>query len=280
MMVPGALIVCDGVALAGNGRLQAALQLGLKSIPIIVVENLSDADRRAYVIADNRLAQNAGWDPDILAIELQGLLDFGFDDLELTGFSLGEIDGILSDAAEKSSFEPGPENSLPETFGAAVSRSGDLWILGAHRLICGDAQNEADYDRVLAGRPADLVLTDPPYNVPIKGHVSGLGKIQHTEFAMASGEMSESEFKLFLSTFLSHAKAHSRAAAILFVAFLAWVMAFVGAIRGVARWAQGVRLPTTASDAYAEPSTSGVRSAPWRVLRELRYKAPAHIEGW
>ncbi|WP_425905516.1 site-specific DNA-methyltransferase [Nitrobacter sp. TKz-YC02] len=215
------LIVCDGVAIAGNGRLQAALQLGLKSIPIIVVKNLSDADLRAYVIADNRLAQNAGWDPDVLAIELQSLLDLGFDDLELTGFSLGEIDGILSDAAEKSPLEPGPEDSLPEHFGAAVSRPGDLWILGAHRLICGDAQNEADYDRVLAGKPADLVLTDPPYNVPIKGHVSGLGKIQHAEFAMASGEMSESEFTGFLATFLAHAKAHSKAAAILFV-FMDW----------------------------------------------------------
>jgi ParB-like chromosome segregation protein Spo0J len=131
------LIVCDGVAIAGNGRLQAALQLGLKSIPIIVVKNLSGAEIRAYVIADNRLAQNAGWDPDVLAIELQGLIDLGFDDLELTGFSLGEIDGILSDAAEKSPLEPGPEDSLPEHFEAAVSRPGDLWILGAHRLICG-----------------------------------------------------------------------------------------------------------------------------------------------
>lgn len=215
------LVVCDGVVLAGNGRLQAALQLGLESIPIIVVQNLSDAARRAYVLADNKLAQNAGWDPDILAIELQSLLDVGFDDLELTGFSLGEIDSILVDAAEKGDVEPGPEDSLPEERVAAVSRRGDLWNLGAHRLICGDAQNEADYDRVLAGRRADLVLTDPPYNVRIGGHVSGLGKARHSEFAMASGEMSETEFTLFLSTFLTHAKTHSKVASILFV-FMDW----------------------------------------------------------
>ena len=100
----------------------------------------------------------------------RAFLYLGFADLELTGFSLGEIDGILSDAAEKSPLEPGPEDSLPEHSGVAVSRPGDLWILGAHRLICGDAQNEADYVRVLAGKPADLVLTDPPYNVPITRH--------------------------------------------------------------------------------------------------------------
>jgi ParB-like chromosome segregation protein Spo0J len=172
------LVVCRGVVVAGNGRLQASLQLGLKSIPIIVVETLSDAERRAYVLADNKLAENAGWDRDILAIELQGLLDLEFDDPELTGFSLGEIDGILSDASEKSATEPGPEDSLPAEKIAAVSRLGDLWLLGSHRVLCGDARIEADYRRVLAGRSADLVLTDPPYNVRIDGHVSGLGKAE------------------------------------------------------------------------------------------------------
>ena len=215
------LVVCRGVVIAGNGRLAASLQLGLESIPIVVVETLSEAERRAYVLADNKLAENAGWDPDILAIELQGLLDAEFDDLELTGFSLGEIDGILSDASEKSASEPGPEDSLPDERDATVSRRGDLWILGSHRLICGDARNETDYRRVLAGRLADLVLTDPPYNVRISGNVSGLGKAQHSEFAMASGEMSEAEFTLFLSTFLALAKSNSIIAAILFV-FMDW----------------------------------------------------------
>ncbi len=119
-------VVCRGVVIAGNGRLAASLQLGLESITIVVVETLSEAERRAYVLADNKLAENAGWDPDILAIELQGLLDVEFDDLELTGFSLGEIDGILSDASEKSATEPGPEDSLPDERRATVSRRGDV----------------------------------------------------------------------------------------------------------------------------------------------------------
>ena len=215
------LVVCRGEVLVGNGRLQASNLLGLKLVPIIVVESLSEAERRAYVLADNRLAEKAGWDRELLAIELQGLLDLQFDDPELTGFSLGEIDGILSDASEKDAAEPGPENSLPTTNAAAVSRRGDLWHLGPHRLTCGDARDEADYRRVLAGRPADLVLTDPPYNVRIDGHVSGLGKVQHSEFAMASGEMSEEQFTAFLTKCIGLAKDHCGDGAILFV-FMDW----------------------------------------------------------
>ena len=173
------------------------------------------------MLADNKLAELAGWDPDILAIELQGLLDVEFEDLELTGFSLGEIDNILSDASEKSAAEPGPENAIPDEVGAAVSRFGDLWNLGSHRLMCGDARNETDYQRLLDGRRADVVLTDPPYNVRIGGNVSGLGKARHSEFAMASGEMSEAEFTAFLSAFLALAKTYSIAGAILFV-FMDW----------------------------------------------------------
>jgi DNA modification methylase len=215
------LVSNDREVIAGHGRLRAAQQLGLTSVPIVILATMSETDRRAYVLADNKLAENAGWDRDILAIELQGLLDVEFDDPELTGFSLGEIDGILSDASEKSAPEPGPEDFLPADKEAAVSRPGDLWVLGPHRLLCGDARVETDYRRVLAGRSADLVLTDPPYNVRIDGHVSGLGKAQHSEFAMASGEMSEAEFTLFLSTFLGLAKAHSCDGAILFV-FMDW----------------------------------------------------------
>jgi DNA modification methylase len=193
----------------------------MTSVPIVVLATMSEAERRAYVLADNKLAENAGWDPDILAIELQGLLDLEFDDPELTGFSLGEIDNILSDASEKGTPEPGPEDAVPATKVTAVSRLGDLWLLGPHRLLCGDARLEIDYHRILAGRPADLVLTDPPYNVRIDGHVSGLGKARHSEFAMASGEMSETEFTAFLSTFLGLAKNHSCNGAILFV-FMDW----------------------------------------------------------
>jgi hypothetical protein len=128
---------------------------------------------------------------------------------------------ILDEASEKKPVEPGPEDQIPPVVAAPVSRKGDLWTLGSHRLLCGDARIDADYARLLEGKIADLVLTDPPWNLRIDGNVSGLGKVRHTEFAMASGEMSEAEFIAFLSTFLSCAKAHSQDGAILFV-FMDW----------------------------------------------------------
>jgi DNA modification methylase len=208
--------------IAGHGRLAAAKLLGLASVPIVVLADMTEADRRAYVIADNKLAELAGWDRDTLAIELQFLQDVQFEDIEVTGFSLGEIDLILDEASEKSPQEPGPEDEIPaKAAQGVVSRMGDLWILGNHRLLCGDARAPSDYQRLLEGQSADVVLTDPPFNVPIDGHVSGLGKVKHQEFAMASGEMSEREFTGFLSTFLGCAKACSKDGAILFV-FMDW----------------------------------------------------------
>jgi len=181
--------------IAGHGRLAAAKLLGLASIPIVVLADMTEADRRAYVIADNKLAELAGWDRDTLAIELQFLQDVQFEDIEVTGFSLGEIDIILDEASEKSPQEPGPEDAIPaKSPHNIVSRAGDLWVLGNHRLLCGDARDSSIYQRLLDGQMADVVLTDPPFNLPIEGHVSGLGKVKHQEFAMASGEMSEQEF--------------------------------------------------------------------------------------
>jgi DNA modification methylase len=215
------LVTGDFEVVAGHGRLQAAKSLGLETVPVVALDTLSGADKKALIIADNRIAELAGWDRDILAIEYQGLLDLQFDDIEVTGFSLGEIDTILDDASEKKPVEPGPEDVLPPVVAAPVSRKGDLWILGAHRLLCGDARSDGDYARLLGDETADLVLTDPPFNVRVDGNVSGLGKVRHEEFAMASGEMSEAEFTAFLSTFLRHSKAHSRGGAILFV-FMDW----------------------------------------------------------
>jgi DNA modification methylase len=225
------LISADREVIAGHGRLRAAQLLGLSAVPIVVLATMSDADRRAYILADNKLAENAGWDRDILAIELQGLLDDKFEDLELTGFSLGEIDNILIDAADKSPAEPGPEDAAPVKRETAVSRHGDLWVLGSHRLLCGDARVSDDYERILAGSKADLVMTDPPYNCRIKGNVSGLGKNQHPEFAMASGEMSETEFTEFLSTFLRLAKVNAADGSILFV-FMDWRNLFELSVAG------------------------------------------------
>lgn len=215
------LITDDFEVVAGHGRLQAAKSLGLELVPVIALDTLSGADKKALIIADNRIAELAGWDRDILAIEYQGLLDLQFDDIEVTGFSLGEIDTILDEASEKTPVGPGPEDLLPPVVTAPVSRKGDLWILGSHRLLCGDARSDSDYARLLGDEAADLVLTDPPFNVRVDGNVSGLGKVRHQEFAMASGEMSEAEFTAFLSTFLSHSTARSRSGAILFV-FMDW----------------------------------------------------------
>jgi hypothetical protein len=215
------LVTDDFEVVAGHGRLEAAKSLGMQLVPVVAISSLSEADKKAIRIADNRIAELSNWDRDILAIEYQGLHDLQFDDIEVTGFSLGEIDIILDEASEKKPVGPGPEDHLPPVIAAPVSRKGDLWILGSHRLLCGDARCESDYVRLLEGDSADLVLTDPPFNVRIDGNVSGLGKVRHDEFVMASGEMSEAEFTEFLSTFLGCAKAHSRDGAILFV-FMDW----------------------------------------------------------
>jgi DNA modification methylase len=215
------IITDDFEVVAGHGRLEAAKSLGMQLVPVVAISSLSEADKKAIRIADNRIAELSHWDRDILAIEYQALDDLQFDDIEVTGFSLGEIDIILDEASEKKPVGPGPEDDLPPVVAAPVSRKGDLWILGSHRLLCGDARIHADYARLLKGESADLVLTDPPFNVKIDGNVSGLGKVRHDEFAMASGEMSEVEFTEFLSNFLGHAKAHSKDGAILFV-FMDW----------------------------------------------------------
>jgi hypothetical protein len=192
------LVTDDFEVVAGHGRLQAAKSLAMQLVPVVALSSLSEADKKALIIADNRIAELSNWDRDILAIEYQSLHDLQFDDLEVTGFSLGEIDTILDEASEKQPIGPGPEDDLPPVVAAPVSRQGDLWIMGSHRLVCGDARSDKAYARLLDGKSADLVLTDPPFNVRIDGNVTGLGKVRHEEFAMASGEMSEAEFTAFL----------------------------------------------------------------------------------
>ena len=185
----------NGNVIAGHGRIEAARLLGIKDVPVLCLDHLTDAQKRAYVIADNKLAENAGWDTELLAIELQGLLDLNIDfDIELTGFETGEIDVLLaSETAAESETVP-----LPETDGPAVSRPGDLWLIGKHRLLCGDALNPDDWQVLMGKDKAQMIFVDPPYNVPIAGHVSGLGAVRHREFAMASGEMSQDAFTEFL----------------------------------------------------------------------------------
>lgn len=212
------LISDDGKIIAGHGRVMAAKDLGINEVPVVRLSHLSPEERRAYVLADNKLALNAGWDTEVLAIELHALIDLDFD-VSLTGFSLAEIDFALDharDASPQSSNEAAdriPE--LPD--GPPVTRPGDLWHLGRHRLLCGDARSTADVERLIAGTPVDLIFTDPPYNVPIDGNVGGLGAIKHREFAFASGEMSQEEFTGFLTTTLGNAAASAKDGAIAFV---------------------------------------------------------------
>lgn len=192
------VLVDDGrQIIAGHGRVEAAKLLGIETVPTCRLSHLSEAEKRAYILADNRLAERAGWDRELLAIELQGLIELDLD-IELTGFETAEIDLILEDAREART-TCGPEDAVPEPpLGPAVSRGGDLWLLGSHRLLCGDARDQASYDALLEGAKAEFVFTDPPYNVAIDGHVCGLGRVHHREFAMAAGEMSAAEFTAFL----------------------------------------------------------------------------------
>jgi len=214
------LIGEDGEIIAGHGRVEAAKLLGLDSVPTVRLPHLSAAQRRAYVLADNKLALNAGWDRELLAIELQGLIDIDFD-VELTGFSPTEIDLVLDEAREGSpngSTEAEDQVSFPiDDQTSAVTRAGDVWYLGRHRLICGDARDQGVFNLLMGDERADLIFTDPPYNVPIDGHATGLGRIRHREFAMGVGEMSAEAFTSFLQQTLGHAAALARNGAIAFV---------------------------------------------------------------
>jgi DNA modification methylase len=212
------LVDDDDMILAGHGRFQAAKLLGLDAVPAIRISQLTEAQKRAFVLADNKLSERAGWDRELLAVELGELAvmlpDLGLS-VDLTGFEVGEIDAILTDVEEDKAASRGDEViPLPEK---PVSRLGDLWVLGRHRLLCGDARDPAALRALLGNEPADMVFTDPPYNVRIDGHVLGKGRHRHAEFAMASGEMSEGEFTAFLQQVLGNAAAASRNGALHFV---------------------------------------------------------------
>lgn len=192
------LIDEEGGIVAGHGRVAAAKQLGIAEVPTIVLGHLTPAERRAYVIADNRLAELAGWDREILKIEFQALAELDLDfDLEITGFETAELDLLLDDSAGEDAADPADEMPEPEP-GPAVTQPGDVWVLGKHRLICGDARDPATYAALMGADRARAVFTDPPYNVKIDGHVCGYGAVKHREFAMASGEMDAGTFTAFL----------------------------------------------------------------------------------
>ncbi len=201
------LIDAEGNLIAGHGRVEAAKRLGLKEVPTICLVKMSKDDIRAYVIADNRLAENAGWDDELLALELGALNDLKIDyDLTLTGFELPEIDVILQGIGDDpDSGAQDPADQVPEvSSGPPVTLPGEIWEIGKHRLICGDSTKRETYAALLGEARAAMVFCDPPYNVPVSGHICGSGKVQHRDFAMASGEMSETEFTRFLKSVFEH----------------------------------------------------------------------------
>ena len=211
------LIDAEGMILAGHGRVEAARQLGLSTVPCLRIEHMTPDEKRAYVIADNRLALNAGWDEEMLATELELLLETDLDfDIGVLGFEPGEIDLLADGLAPAEPGDPADE-CLPELQGPVVSQPGDLWMLGEHRILCADAREAGAYHRLMKGELAEMVFIDPPYNVPVDGHVCGSGRIRHREFAMASGEMSAAQFTQFLRTVFEHLVTHTGDGAIHFV---------------------------------------------------------------
>jgi hypothetical protein len=213
------LIDKDDAIIAGHGRIEAAKLLKLESVPCIRIEHMTEAQIRAYVIADNKLALNAGWDEEILATELQHLMtaEISFD-IGVIGFEPAEIDTLVEGLSPEDDGDP-KDDALPEVEESEepVTQPGDLWLLGPHRLLCGDATDVTVFERLMAGKRAQMVFTDPPYNVPVDGHVCGLGAVKHREFAMASGEMSPAEFTEFLKTVFGHLADNTIDAAIHFV---------------------------------------------------------------
>lgn len=180
----------QGVVLAGAARLAVALEGGFDLVPVIRIEHLTEAQKRAYMIADNRLAEEAVWDRQLLREELGVLIDLGFE-LELTGLDTIEIDTLLS----FDDTDPGEDNiELPDEDVRPVSRPGDCWHNGDHRLFHGDSTQGASYERVLEGRLAQLIVTDPPFGNAIANNVSGLGRVKHANFIAGSGEQSLPEF--------------------------------------------------------------------------------------
>jgi DNA modification methylase len=183
-----------GNLVCGHGRLEAARLNGETVVPVISLGQMSEADRQAYIIADNRLAEEAQWSKSLLRSELTGLIELGYE-VELTGFDTFEIDGILSIGDE----EPAEDIiELPAEWHVPMSRLSDVWEIGGHRLIVGDARDPAVYERLLAGERAQMVITDPPYGCKIANNVSGNGKVKHQDFVMGAGEESLPEFAMTL----------------------------------------------------------------------------------
>ena len=194
------LIDETGSIIAGHGRVMAARKLAIADVPSIRLTHLTEAQKKAYVIADNKLALNAGWDDEMLAVELTDLKDMGFD-LDLTGFSTDEIEALLAPVGTEGLTD---EDAVPELPEAPVTVLGDVWLLGKHRLMCGDSTSIDAVDKLMAGGGADMFLTDPPYNVAYggaggnaanKNKVDGGNRNTNT---ILNDDMSDDAFRQFL----------------------------------------------------------------------------------
>jgi 16S rRNA G966 N2-methylase RsmD len=193
------LIDANNTIIAGHGRKAAAELLGIKEVPTIRLDGLTKEQIRAYLILDNKVAENAEWNREALAVELQELLAIDCLDITITGFEIAEIDLILEEAKGAPEEETPPEPVFDQQ---PVTQPGGLWLLNKHRAICANSLHQTTYRQLMGNRRAAMVFTDPPFNVRIDGHATGNGSIKHREFAMASGEMSEAEFVAFLTTSL------------------------------------------------------------------------------
>ncbi len=188
------LIDDEGLIIAGHGRVQAAQKLNLKTVPTICLDYLTEAQKKAYVIADNRLALNAGWDFDMLKVELNDLNDLEFD-VSLLGFDDREINDILADPTEGLV----DEDSTPDLVEDPITVEGDMWLLGNHRLMCGDSTSIDAVDKLMDGNKADMMFTDPPYNVAFNGRSGKFDVIKNDD-------LEESEFNNFIDSFISIVK--------------------------------------------------------------------------
>ena len=195
------LIDGGGNVIAGHGRVLACKTLGQSEVPTICLDHLTPVQAKAFMIADNRLSENSSWDEQLLSQSLKELSSIELDfQIDVTGFDMGEIDVRIESLDQPSSDKPDSVDQFMKAKEPAVTQEGDLWLLGKHRILCGNSLLPENYSTLMAGKLATIVFEDPPYNVKIQGHVGGKGKIRHREFAMAVGEMTQVEFTSFLKT--------------------------------------------------------------------------------
>jgi DNA modification methylase len=204
------LVDVHGVVITGHARLEAAMRLGMTELPVLVAEHWTKTQVRAYRLADNELSRAATWDLNLLQVELSHIIEIGEVPIEILGWSTGEIDVLLEGPKDD---RPDPDDHVPEVSERSVARSGDVWLLGRHRLLCGSSLEPECWVRLMDGKTAHMVLTDAPFNVRVNGHISGSNRFE--EFAMASGEMSPAEFTEFNATYLRNMTAHLKDGAIM-----------------------------------------------------------------